>query len=155
MQTLNFPYPPSRLRKQDDHISVFDVVRRKWYVLTPEEWVRQHLIHYLNIDQGCPLTLMAVEKSLEYNGMMRRSDLVVYSNKGEALLLAECKAPGIAISRDVFDQAARYNMTLRVPYMLVTNGLEHFCCRINHDDESFEYLAEIPSYKTMIAALVS
>ncbi len=151
MQTLNFPYPPARLRKMEDHISVFDVVRKKWLVLTPEEWVRQHLILYLNKDKSCPLTLMAVEKALEFNGMKRRTDLVIHSNTGEALLLAECKAPGIAIGRDVFDQAARYNMTLEVPFLLVTNGLEHFCCRIDRKKQSFEFLKDIPTYEEMIA----
>ncbi len=149
MQTLDFPYPPEKIRNENDRMSVFDVVRKRWFVLTPEEWVRQHLIQYLNRDKECPISLMAVEKMLRYNGMVRRSDLVVYSDQAKPLLLAECKAPEIKITKDVFDQAARYNMTLRVPFLMVTNGIEHFCCRINFENASYFFLKEIPTYAFM------
>lgn len=149
MQKLDLPYPPQKIRQDADHVRVFDEVRKSWYVLTPEEWVRQHLIHYLNRDKGCPLSLMAVEKSLKYNEMMRRSDLVVYSEDAKPVLLAECKAPEIKISKDVFDQAARYNMTLRVPFLMVTNGFEHFCCQIDFDQSTYHFLQEIPAFSEM------
>lgn len=152
MQSLNFPYSPEHLRNEGGRFSIFDVVRKKWLVLTPEEWVRQHLILFLQKDKGCPLSLMAVEKSLQFNGMTRRSDLVVYSSDAKPLLLAECKAPSIKISESVFDQAARYNMTLKVPYLMVTNGIQHFCCHIDIQNASFTYLTMIPSYIEMIQA---
>lgn len=149
MQKLNFPYSSFRTQVIDDRIQVFDLVRKRWVVLTPEEWVRQHLILYLNQDLGCPLPLMAVEKALKYNGMNRRSDLVIYGRTGKALLLAECKAPEITISKDTFDQAARYNMSLQVPYLLVTNGLQHFCCLIDFENETYTYIKDIPTFIQM------
>lgn len=154
MHKLDFPYPPQKIRQDADHVRVFDEVRKSWYVLTPEEWVRQHLIQFLNRDKGCPISLMAVEKSLKYNGMAKRSDLVVYSEDTKALLLVECKAPEIKISKEVFDQAARYNMTLRVPFLMVTNGMEHFCCQIDFDLSSYHFMPEIPSFSQMKEMIV-
>jgi type I site-specific restriction endonuclease len=146
MQSLNFPFLPEKVVVKDGQAKVFDVVRKKWYLLTPEEWVRQHLILFLNKEKGCPLSLMAVEKALQYNGMLRRSDLVVYSTDTTPLLLAECKAPEIRITESVFDQVARYNMSLRVPFLMVTNGLQHFCCKIDFEKESYSFLNTIPDY---------
>jgi Type I restriction enzyme R protein N terminus (HSDR_N) len=149
MQKLNFPYSDVSLRLQGEQKRIFDKVRKKWMVLTPEEWVRQHLIIYLHQGKGCPLELMAVEKSLEYNGMVRRSDVVVYGRNSMPMLLVECKAPEIKITQKTFDQAAQYNMSLLVPYLLVTNGLEHFCCKIDHHVKSYHFLKEIPTFDEM------
>lgn len=125
---------------------MWDIVRKRWVVLTPEELVRQHLIHYLHEDKGYPLSLMAVEKGLKVNGMNRRTDLVVFNNSLKALLIAECKAPEVKISGATFDQAARYNMTLQVPYLLITNGMEHFCCSVDMVEGKVNYLKSIPLY---------
>ena len=153
MQKLHFPVPQLRLKRDGDAVMVWDVVRKKWVVLTPEEWVRQHLMHYFHAELRCPLTLMAVEKSLKFNGMSKRSDLVVFSSKLTPLLLAECKAPEVELSQAVFEQAAMYNSTLGVPFLLITNGLQTFCCRIDQSSGGYTYLADIPHYGEMTAIL--
>lgn len=149
MQKLHFPVPQLRLKRDGEDAMVWDVVRKKWVVLTPEEWVRQHLVHYFQSELQCPLTLMAVEKSLKFNGMSKRSDLVVYNSGLRPLLLAECKAPEIALNQSVFEQAAMYNATLGVPFLLITNGLQTYCCRIDQVSGGYAYLADIPSYSEM------
>lgn len=149
MQHLNFPYLPQRIRRVEGVDQVFDDIRKKWVVLTPEEWVRQHLIEYLIRDRNCPPGLISVEKGLEYNGMKRRYDLVVFARNTRPILLVECKAPEIKVTEDVFDQAARYNMTLQVPFLMITNGLSHFCCHINLQERSYSFLKEIPHFEEM------
>lgn len=150
MQQLNFPYPPERLRVVDGVQQIFDVIRRKWLILTPEEWVRQHLIQYLILEKNCPVGLISVEKGLEFNGMKRRYDLVVFSRNALPVLLAECKAPEIPITQDVFDQAARYNMVMHVPFLMITNGLKHYCCHIDLEKKSYSFLQEIPDFGEMV-----
>jgi len=150
MQPLNFPLLNIQLRQKEGVQQVWDAVRKKWFVLTPEEWVRQHLIHYLNTEKGFSLNLMAVEKNVKVNGMNRRYDLVVHDNSGKPLLLAECKAPDIKLAQSTFEQAARYNMTMRVPYLLITNGLEHYCCKIDFEKNNYSFLQEIPSKEDLL-----
>lgn len=145
MQQLNFPVLQSQLRHKNNVAEVWDIVRKKWILLTPEEWVRQHLIQYLHTKKGFSLGLMAVEKSIQLNGMKRRYDLVLYNQQSQPVLLAECKAPEIRITQQVFDQAARYNLVMKVPYLLITNGLEHYCSRIDFENSSFEFMRDIPS----------
>ncbi|HEY8403618.1 MAG TPA: type I restriction enzyme HsdR N-terminal domain-containing protein [Flavobacteriales bacterium] len=145
MQQLNFPVLQSQLRHKNNVAEVWDIVRKKWILLTPEEWVRQHLIQYLHTEKGFSIGLMAVEKAIQFNGMMRRYDLVLYNQQSQPVLLAECKAPDIRITQQVFDQAARYNLVMKVPYLLITNGLEHYCSRIDFENSSFEFLREIPN----------
>lgn len=125
---------------------IFDPVRNKWIKLTPEEWVRQHLIRFLNEEQKYPLGLMAVEKELVLNDLKKRADLIIYTRRGEKLLLAECKAPSVALSQSTFEQAARYNLTLRVPFILITNGLQHYCAKINFDTQNFEIQSNLPQF---------
>lgn len=146
---LNFPAYPLKLRSAQDKQEVWDVVRKLWVVLTPEEWVRQHTIHYLHIECGCPLGLVSVEKGLRVNGMFRRSDVVVYNRLGNAILLVECKAPEVKIEPSVFDQAARYNLQLLVPYLLITNGVNHYCCKIDHSSGTIAYLKNLPMFEEM------
>lgn len=146
MQKLHFPQPDLRIRSITGDYEVWDVVRKKWVVLTPEEWVRQHLIHYMNKERGCSLSLMAVEKSLRYNGLIRRADLVVYNSSAQPLLLAECKAPEVAMNQQVFDQVAMYNRVIGVEYVLITNGLHTSCCRVPSNSEKMEWLPDIPSF---------
>ena len=150
MHPLNFPLLNIQLRQKEGVQQVWDVVRKKWIVLTPEEWVRQHLIQYLNGEKGFSLNLMAVERNVKVNGMNRRYDLVVHDNSGKPLLLAECKAPDIKLAQSTFEQAARYNMTMRVPYLLITNGLEHFCCKIDFEKNNYSFLQEIPSKEDLL-----
>lgn len=144
---LNFGNVTVKL-KNSTHI--FDSVRKKWLTLTPEEWVRQHLINFLNEEKGYPKSLMAIETGLKVNKLSRRSDLLLAGNSGEKIMLVECKAPSVKITQDVFDQIARYNMTLKVKYLLVSNGLNHYCCEIDFETSSIKFLPDIPSFSDCI-----
>lgn len=145
MQQLNLPQYAFKIKKVDgERKQIFDIVRKKFVALQPEEWVRQNFIHYLIHDRGFAATLMSVEHSLNYNGRSKRGDIVVFNNIGNPRLIVECKAPDVAITQDVFDQAARYNMVLKLDYLIVTNGINHFCCKIDHSNNSYAFLSEIP-----------
>lgn len=146
MQQLNYPEFNFQLRLKDNREEVFDPVRRKFVALTPEEWVRQHLILYLVRFKDFPLSVIGVEKQLILNKQTKRFDLVVFSRNGNPLLLAECKAPGVDITEKVFDQAARYNMMLRAEYFLITNGLEHYPCRLDYINRQYIFIADVPHY---------
>ena len=146
MPQLNFPEYPFRIVQNQGRGEIFDPVRRKMVALTPEEWVRQHTIQYLSVDLGYPLSLIAVEGGLSLNDLKRRFDLLLYNTTGQPMLLVECKAPGVKITQAVFDQAARYNMAFKVGLLFVTNGMEHFCCSINHTTGDISFLQSIPQY---------
>lgn len=146
---LNLPVYPLRLKDEAGQRWVFDEVRKKFLVLTPEEWVRQHLVHFLIQQKQFPKSLIQVEGGLKYNGLQKRSDVLIYNQKGEKLLLAECKAPSVKITQDVFDQIARYNFVHRVQWLLVSNGLEHFCCKLNWETESYQFLPELPLFSQL------
>ncbi|MBE0640138.1 MAG: type I restriction enzyme HsdR N-terminal domain-containing protein [Bacteroidales bacterium] len=150
MDVLNLPAYQYKIRQNDGKQEIFDPIRRKYIALTPEEWVRQHFIHYLHIVKAVPLTLITVEQELVYNSMKRRSDIVVYSNKGVPALMVECKAASVEITQKVFDQVARYNLTMKVPFLVVTNGLRHICCKIDFEKSSYSFLEEIPDYRQMV-----
>ncbi len=143
---LNFPPIDAQIRVQNGKQFIYDIIRKKYIVLTPEEWVRQHLVHFLINERQCPKGLIAVERGLKRNGLQRRFDVVVYSRNLTPWLIVECKAPQVAITQQTFDQIARYNMSLQVPYLLVTNGLQHFCCEIDYLQRSFSYLQDVPSF---------
>jgi len=125
-------------------------VRRKYVMLTPEEWVRQLLIHYLITEKKFPASLMAVEAKLKVNGLLKRTDLVVYNNRMQPFLIAECKAPAIRITQKAFDQAARYNLTLNVNYFVLTNGIQTYSCKLNHEEKKYDFLEEIGEYNLMV-----
>lgn len=146
MKELNLPSCELKIREHGAKTEVFDVIRKKYVVLTSEEWVRQHFIHYLVHYRQVPPTLIVVESALMFNRLKKRSDIVVFNTKGKPCLVVECKAPGVAVSQNVFDQAAMYNMTLRVPYLVITNGMDHYACRIDHEKESFTFMKECPSF---------
>ncbi|HPE34922.1 MAG TPA: type I restriction enzyme HsdR N-terminal domain-containing protein [Bacteroidales bacterium] len=150
MEQLNLPFYQFTTRNAKGKEEIFDVIRRKFVALTPEEWVRQHFIHYLNTEKNVPLWMIAVEKTLIYNRMNKRADILVYSGNGKPLLMAECKAASVPINQRVFDQVARYNLTMRVPFLVVTNGLVQICCKINLDEASYEFLGDIPDYETLV-----
>jgi hypothetical protein len=150
-QPLNLPAYEPRIREQVlGKPEIFDPVRRKFVRLTPEEWVRQHFLNYLIAHKGYPASLIAVEASLKYNRLVKRSDILVYGPDGKPLLVVECKAPEVEITQAVFDQVAMYNMSLLVGFVVVSNGLEHFACRINHENNSYSFLKEIPDYGALI-----
>ena len=150
MIKLNFPEYTFRTTVKDEKYMIFDTVRKKYVRLTEEEWVRQHCISYLINQKQCPATLLAIEKELSVNTMKKRTDIVVYYKEGTPLLIVECKAPSIKINEEVFEQAARYNLTLKVNFLMVTNGMQHYCCAIDHQNQSYTFLKEIPAYNEMI-----
>lgn len=146
MQQLNFPHFDFKLRDLNNRQEIYDPVRHKYVTLTPEEWVRQHLIAYLNLVKGYPVSMIGVEKQLILNKLTKRFDLVVFSRNGNPFLLVECKAPGIDISEKTFDQAARYNMLLRAEYFLITNGIEHYTCRLDYEHKQYIFVEDIPPF---------
>lgn len=149
MTSLNLPSYEFTTREENGQTFIRDEVRKKWLVLTPEEWVRQNLIMYMHNHLGYPLSLIQVEKGLELNTMKLRADAVIAGKDGHPLMLIECKAPKIKIDQKVFDQISRYNISFRVPYLLISNGLKHFCCKVDLDKGLFEFLPEIPQYKDL------
>ena len=146
MLDLNLPKYDFKVKSEEGKKQIFDSVRKQFVALTPEEWVRQHFIHFLHQEKGFPLALMGVEYPLQYNGMNKRADIICFQKEGKPMLLVECKSANVSISQKVFDQIARYNFDLRVPYLVVTNGLEHFCCEINYEENSYRFLEEIPAF---------
>jgi hypothetical protein len=149
MQSLNFPAYTFKTKSGVQRKQIFDPIRKKYVALTPEEWVRQHLVQFLIQERNFPASLIAIEMGMKLNGMQKRGDVVAYNNLGKPFFIAECKAPEVKITQDVFDQVARYNIVLQVPYLLVSNGLQHFCCEVNLQTEQIQYLKEIPNYKEL------
>ena len=148
MQNLNFPTYSFRLKNSENKTHIFDVVRKKFVVLQPEEWVRQHCIQYLIQEKNYPISLINVEKVVLINGLKKRYDIAVFDSNGSLVLVVECKAPKVKISQTTFDQIARYNLTLKAHYLMVTNGLNHYFCIMNYNNESFEFLEKLPDYNT-------
>ena len=148
MQNLNFPTYSFRLKNSENNTHIFDVIRKKFVVLQPEEWVRQHCVQYLIHEKNYPISLINVEKVVLINGLKKRYDIVVFNPDGSLALVVECKAPKVKITQAAFDQIARYNLTLKASYLMVTNGLNHYFCTMNHDLESFEFLETLPNYNT-------
>ena len=148
MYELNLPTFDFRLKKENSVVFIFDVIRKKFVKLTPEEWVRQHIVHFLLEQKHYPASLMNVEVGMEIQTMRRRADIVCYESDGGVRLITECKAPEVKITQTVFEQIAQYNMCLKAKYLLVTNGLEHFVCEINAEQKTYTFLQDIPPYKT-------
>ena len=146
---LNLPEYQFRFRSSGVKEEIFDPVRKKFIVLTPEEWVRQNIVQYLINSLNVPQSLMVIEKSLVLNRMKKRADVLIYNFSGEPLMIVECKAPGVRITQKTFDQVARYNMVFKVKFLLVTNGLEHFICTVNFNDSTYSFLTQIPDYAQM------
>lgn len=149
MQKLNFPDYSFRFKNSENKVAIFDEVRKKFILLTPEEWVRQHVVKFLTEEKQYPKSHINVEKVLKINGLTKRYDVVVFQPDGKIHLLVECKAPEVTISQSVFDQIARYNMTMDAAYLMVTNGLNHYFCRIDKEQEQYTFLRELPQYNTI------
>lgn len=132
--------------RRQEQILVWDYLRKKYLVLSPEEWVRQHLVHHLHKHYGVPLSGIALEGGFRLNTQLKRSDILIY-RKGSPVLLVECKAPSVKISQAAFDQAARYNSVYRVKYLLVSNGLEHFYAQIDQQNERYHFLRDLPPFE--------
>ncbi len=143
---LNFPDANLRFKDINGRVHVFDLSRKKYVMLTPEEWVRQRCLHYLRDFKNYPGSLLSVEKGIKVNNREFRYDIVAYGKTAKPLLLVECKAPEVKIDQKVFDQIAVYNFKLSVPYLLVTNGLKHYCCRVDFDSRDYFFLREVPDY---------
>lgn len=146
MQLLNFPSYTFRVKNSENRTLIFDGIRKKFVVLTPEEWVRQHVVQFLLQNKKYPLSHINVEKQIKLNGLIKRYDVVVYKPNGQLHLLVECKAPTIMISQATFDQIAQYNFKLNATYLMVTNGLSHFYCQTDPEAEKYQFMKEIPDF---------
>lgn len=147
MLPLNLPDCDFKLKSKENKLLIFDVIRKKYVALNPEEWVRQHIIHFLHFQKKYPVSLMAVEKQLRLNNLTKRTDIIVFNRFAKVDIIVECKAPNVIIDQQVFDQIARYNMKLNAKYLMVSNGLDHFFCQIDQENEQYQYLAELPDYQ--------
>ena len=136
MQELNFPTYTFRFKNSENKVSIFDAIRKKFVILQPEEWVRQHCVHYL----------IKVEKELKVNDLKKRYDIVIFNTDGSIHLIVECKAPNIKIKQNTFDQVARYNLALNATYLMVTNGLNHYYCVMDFKAEKYRFLEDIPYF---------
>lgn len=143
---LSLPIYKLKMKSDGEKTYIFDVVRKKYLLLTAEEWVRQNFIHYLNKEKKYPLGLMGVEQMVKYNSLKTRADIVMYNTEGKANIIVECKAPDVKITQDTFNQIAKYNSQLKVKYLLVTNGMNHYCCKMDYESNRITFLEEIPSY---------
>ncbi|MBL0102973.1 MAG: type I restriction enzyme HsdR N-terminal domain-containing protein [Bacteroidetes bacterium] len=152
MPRLHFPEYRFKLQRPSDggqSLKIFDIIRKKYVRLTPEEWVRQHLLHFLVKERNFPQSLISVEKKLLINNLEKRTDVVVYSTAMRPMILVECKAPTVTVTQAVFDQAARYNMSLKVDFFVITNGMETFVCKMDEEEQAYSFLREIPDYSAV------
>ena len=146
MLPLNLPSYPAKILKRNGKNVIFDPLRQKYVALTPEEWVRQHFVHLLTDFKGYPKGLLANEIQLNLNGTKKRCDTVLFNKDLSARMIMEYKAPNIEITQAVFDQITRYNMVLKVEYLIVSNGMRHYCCKIDYNTMQYTFLPDIPSY---------
>ena len=146
MQKLNFPDYEFRFKNSENKTSIFDEIRKKFIILTPEEWVRQNVVRYLITEKKYPKSLINVEKTLKINELTKRYDIVIFNSDGTINILVECKSTKIEITQTVFDQIARYNMTLKANYLMVTNGRNHYICKIDFENEKYSFLENLPNY---------
>ncbi|MCD7930349.1 MAG: type I restriction enzyme HsdR N-terminal domain-containing protein [Tannerellaceae bacterium] len=149
MLPLNLPPCKVKVIEKDKKHQIFDPVRKRYVALTPEEWVRQNFVSYLITEKGYPKELVANEIAIKLNGTSKRCDTIVYNSFLAPLVIVEYKAPNIPINQTVFDQIVRYNMVLKVKYLIVTNGLSHYCCQIHYDTLSYSFLQGIPEYSVL------
>ena len=146
MQNLNFPSYNFRFKNSENKVSIFDDIRKKFIIITPEEWVRQNTIQFLLQEKNYPKSYLNIEKLIKINDITKRYDIVVFQPDGTIFLLIECKAPEIKITQETFDQIARYNLTLKAQYLMVTNGLNHYFCQMDFEKEQYVFLEELPNF---------
>lgn len=147
MQKLNFPSYSFRFKNSENKVSIFDEIRKKFIILTPEEWIRQHVIQLLLQEKNYPKSYINVEKLIKVNDLSKRYDIIVYQPNGEIFLLVECKSSDVKIDQKTFDQIARYNLTLNAKYLMVTNGLNHYFCQMDFEKEKYVFLKELPNFE--------
>ncbi|TPV33255.1 type I restriction enzyme HsdR N-terminal domain-containing protein [Paucihalobacter ruber] len=149
MQQLNFPSYSFRFKNKENKPAIFDDIRKKFVILQPEEWVRQHCLQFLMNEKKYPKSHINVEKKLTINQLTKRYDIVVFNTDGSIFLIVECKAPNITINQQVFDQIARYNLSLNATYLMVTNGLNHYYCEMDLANERYNFLESLPNYNNL------
>lgn len=147
MKQLQFPTYSFRFKNSENKVAIFDEIRKKFIIISPEEWVRQHVVQFLLQDKKYPKSHINVEKLLKINNLTKRYDVVVFKPDGNISILVECKAPEVKITQSTFDQIARYNMTLKAEYLMVTNGLNHYFCKMDYEKEQYDFLQELPKYQ--------
>lgn len=147
MQKLNFPTYSFRIKNSENKPFIFDPIRKKFVVLQPEEWVRQHCIQFLIQEKKYPKSLINVEKELTLNNLKKRYDIVIFKPNGNITLIVECKAPNVKIDQVTFDQIARYNLSLNSDFLMVTNGFEHYFCRMDFNEKQYVFLRTIPDFQ--------
>ena len=146
MHTISFPKYNFKIKDEDGKSFIFDELRKKWIILTPEESVRQHLWMYLHKEKNYPISHMACEKTIKVNSLNKRFDLMIYDRSGTPFLIAECKAPNIKLDQKVLDQVLRYNIAIKCKYVIITNGIDIYCCNIDFSNAKISFLNEIPLY---------
>lgn len=145
IEALNLPKAELRLKRKNDEVFVWCVIRKKELLCTPEEWVRQHIIHDLINNKKIPIGLIASEYALNYNGRSKRADIVIFDRNNKPLMIIECKATNIAITEETLFQIAQYNFQLQVPYLMMSNGLNHVYCELKTEATGIKYLEEFPA----------
>ena len=146
MQSLNFPVYDFRFKNSENKVHIFDTIRKKFVVLQPEEWVRQNVVQFLIHEKKYPKSLINVEKQLKVNTLKKRYDIVIFDSLGNITLLVECKSPKITMNQETFDQIAKYNMQLKAEFLMVTNGIQHFYCKMDFSKEKYTFLEQIPDF---------
>ncbi len=149
MKQLNLPTYSFKISGKKNPETIFDPVRRKYIKLTPEEWVRQNFVQYLVHEGKYPAGLIGIEVMFRLNKLKRRVDILIHNRRGEPVMIVECKAPEVRIDDKVFDQIVCYNMGLKVPYIIVTNGMDHYACKVDHENNKYEFLFVIPLYEDL------
>jgi virulence-associated protein VagC len=150
LKELNLPQYSFKITGSEDNQMILDPIRRKFVKLTPEEWVRQNFVQYLINEGKYPPGLLGIEVTFGLNKLKRRVDILVHDRSGRPVMIVECKEPDVKIDDKVFDQIVCYNIGLKVPYIVVTNGLDHFACKINHEEQKYDFLLVIPLYNDLL-----
>ena len=146
MKALNLPTYEFKVKYRENKQLIFDPIRKKYLVLTPEEWVRQHFVNYLIKHKKYPASLIGLEKKVMLNNLLRRTDILVFDRNAKPHIIVECKAPNIVINQKTFDQVARYNMALDAKYIVVTNGINHYYCTVDKQNKKYVFIKELPNY---------
>ncbi|MGB5499136.1 MAG: type I restriction enzyme HsdR N-terminal domain-containing protein [Maribacter sp.] len=146
MQSLNFPTYDFRFKNSENKVHIFDTIRKKFVALQPEEWVRQNVVQFLIHEKKYPKSLINVEKQLTINTIKKRYDIVIFDSLGNITLLVECKSPKIMMNQGTFDQIAKYNLHLKAKFLMVTNGLQHYYCKMDYRKEKYTFLEQIPDF---------
>ncbi len=146
LQILNLPSYNHKLKKINDKLCIWDIIRKKNIVLTPEEWVRQHFVHHLINEHQYPKSLIKLESSLDYNKRLKRTDIQVFDRDGKLFMIVECKAPYIKLSQTVFAQAAQYNHVLKAQYLTITNGMIFHCCKTDWETKQMDFMETLPIF---------